>query len=436
MIANSVRSVASRFALAAVFSCGTVAVADEPEAVLGTIPAAQTGPVAFEKLVLTDEYLSDGVAVTDIDRDGHPDIVSGPYWYPGPEFQRRVAFYPPVPLVPQRSPSDSMFTFADDFTGNGWPDLLVLGRVHKHAAYWYENPGGDLEGDATANLRDHGHWDRHLVFERIRGESPTLVDLLDDGIPRLICHWEGRWGWVAPDPRRPRLPWRFRPIGEVTDPPQFYHGQGVGDLNGDGRLDVILNDGWYRQPDEDPADRLWDFHPYRFSKGRGGAQMFADDLTGDGLADVITAIDAHGWGLAWFRQKRHGSEVAFDEVTVMSDRSEKERYGAAFTQPHALAFADIDGDGLRDIVTGKRRWAHGPDGDIEPGAPPVVYWFRQQRDESGMPRFVPHRIDDGSGVGVQIRATDVNHDGRVDVVTTSKLGTFLFRNLGPRDDRP
>src|SRR6056297_2599617 len=145
MIANPVRSVTSRFALAAVLSCGAGAVADEPQAALRTIPAAQTGPVAFEKLVLTDEYLSDGVAVADIDRDGHPDIVSGPYWYPGPDFRTRVAFYPPVPLVPERSPSDSMFTFTHDFTGNGWPDLLVLGRVHKHAAYWYENPGGDLE---------------------------------------------------------------------------------------------------------------------------------------------------------------------------------------------------------------------------------------------------------------------------------------------------
>jgi hypothetical protein len=102
--------------------------------------------------------------------------------------------------------------------------------------------------------------------------------------------------------------------------------------------------------------------------------------------------------------------------------------GVAFTQPHALDLADIDGDGLNDIVTGKRRWAHGPEGDIEPGAAPVVYWFQLQRDDDGEPRYVPHLIDDNSGVGVQILAEDINQDGRTDVLTASKLGTFVFIN--------
>ena len=318
-----------------------------------------------------------------------------------------------------------MYTFVHDFSGNGWPDILVLGRVHKHAAYWYENPGPENPGPEQLENR---YWDRHFVFERVRGESPTLVDLTGDGRPQLICHWEGRWGWIEPDLGRPRLPWRFHAIGEQTDPAEFYHGQGVGDMNRNGRLDVILNEGWFEQPAE--PGRLWKFHPQLFSLARGGAQMFADDLTGNGKADVITAINAHGWGLAWFRQQQRGSEVEFIEQTIMSDRSELDRYGAAFTQPHALAYADIDGDGHPDIITGKRRWAHGPSGDIEPGADPVVYWFQYTRDDEGNVRFVPHLIDDESGVGVQIQAVDVNGDGRTDVLTASKLGSFLFLNLG------
>jgi hypothetical protein len=128
---------------------------------------------------------------------------------------------------------------------------------------------------------------------------------------------------------------------------------------------------------------------------------------------------------------------------IMGDRSEEAKYGVAFSQPHALALADLDGDGLLDLVAGKRRWAHGPTGDVEPNAAPVVYWFRLTRQntaekppagpppESTGVKFIPHLIDDNSGLGVQITAADVNADGRPDVLTASKLGTFLFLNRGP-----
>jgi hypothetical protein len=374
-------------------------------------------PVRFKRIVLTEEYLSDGIAVGDINQDGVLDIVSGPYWYAGPSFQDRTAFYPPEPLVPERSPSNSMFSFVHDFNGDGWPDILVLGRVHVHAAYWYENPGPDRLND--------GLWRKHLVFERVRGESPMLVDLNGDGLPQLMTHGDGRWGWLQGDVRQPQRPWRFHPISEQSNPSEFYHGQGVGDLNNDGRPDIIINDGWFEQPAV--ADELWPFHKHRFSKGKGGAQMFVDDLNGDGNADVITAIDAHGWGLSWFQQQSSGE---FIEHPIMTDRSEMARYGAAFTQPHALGYADIDNDGRRDIITGKRRWAHGPTGDIEPDAPPVVYWFQYTRNESGEIRFIPHIVDDRSGVGVQIQAVDVDGDGWTDILTASKLGSFLFLNLG------
>lgn len=383
--------------------------------------ASHDAPVDFEKIVLTEEYLSDGIAVGDIDRDGQRDIISGPYWYAGSDFRTRTAFYPPKPFVPEESPTNSMFTFVHDFSGDGWLDILVLGRVHKHAAYWYENPGDQP--------RDDGYWEPHFAFERVRGESPTLVDLNGDGRPQLLCHWDGRWGWIEPDAADPRRPWHFRPVSEHTDPPQFYHGEGVGDVNGDGSTDIIINDGWFEQPSS--ADELWPFHAHRFSKGAGGSQIFADDLNGDGDADIITAIDAHGWGLAWFEQRKTGVDRHFVEHTIMGDASQIDRFGAAFTQPHALAYADIDGDGRRDIITGKRRWAHGPTGDIEPAPPPVVYWFQATQNEDQEVSFVPHQIDDRSGVGVQIQAVDVDGDGRTDVLTASKLGSFLFLNKAP-----
>ena len=371
--------------------------------------------IKFQKHVLSDRYYCDGIASGDFNSDGHVDIVAGPFWYEGPNFTNAHEIYEPVPLAPEESPSNSMFSFVHDFNNDGRPDVLVLGRVHKHEARWYENPG------KTNEL-----WESHFVFDRIRGESPALVDITGGGVPQLICHWHGCWGYIQPDKASPTAPWQFTAVGENEAWPQFYHGQGVGDVNGDRRLDLITNDGWYEQPST-PAS-LWEFHRLKFSQQRGGAQMFAYDVDDDGDADVISAVDAHGWGLAWYEQNATDANAQFKEHLIMHDHSREKEFGAAFTQPHAQVLADINGDGLQDIVTGKRLWAHGPDGDIEPNAAPVVYWFELIRTKDGV-KYVPHLVDDKSGVGVQVHAADVNQDGRVDIMTSSKLGSFLFLNM-------
>ena len=75
-------------------------------------------------------------------------------------------------------------------------------------------------------------------------------------------------------------------------------------------------------------------------------------------------------------------------------------------------------------MTGKRFWAHGPAGDPEPNAPHVVDWFELKR-EGGKATFIPHIIDDSSGVGTQVMAADVNGDGKPDVVVGNKKGVFV-----------
>jgi len=356
--------------------------------------------------VLETEFYSEGASIGDIDGDGHNDVVAGPFWWQGPDFSSRHEIYEPIAVDPLDY-SDNFVSFVEDIDGDGAEDVAVVGYPGEQAV-WYLNPGNGV-----------GVWERVVLLEGAGGETPMLLDLDTDGEGELLVVVDGHFG-VARRVPDPRAPWAFTPVTGAAYM-RFSHGLGAGDVNGDGLADLLNKDGWWEQP---AVGATWVEHAFPFSDS-GGAQMHASDLDGDGDMDVISSVAAHGFGLAWYEQLPDGS---FERHLITDDTGETEQpYGVRFSQPHAVAIVDIDRDGVDDIVTGKRWWAHGPDRDPEPNAEPVLYVFYTRRESSGV-TFEPHLLGSELGVGVAIAVGDLDGDDNPDVAISNKRGIAVYRS--------
>jgi hypothetical protein len=224
---------------------------------------------------------------------------------------------------------------------------------------------------------------------------------------------EGQLGYAAPG-ADPMAPWTFVPVSGNEFNTPYVHGLGVGDVNGDARSDIVEGTGWWEQPET--LGGIWTHHAVDFDQGqRGGAQMLVYDVDGDQDADVVTSLNAHGYGLSWFEQGDDGNFTPREILPALAG-------GDSFSQLHSLAAADLNGDGRLDVVSGKRYYAH-PSTNADPGTtdPAVLYWF--ELDESAT--FSPHLIHDESGAGCNFTIFDVNGDGRPDIFTANKHGIFL-----------
>lgn len=374
--------------------------------------AVGTRGTAYKKLRLSDKFHAEGAYYADFNRDGKMDVVAGPYWYAGPDFKQRYEIRTPQEFDPKQY-SDNFLTYTGDFNEDGWPDILYVPWPGKDAS-WFENPAG----------KDR-HWKAHFALKNVGNESPVWGDVNADRRPELIYNIDGFLGFGTWDPAKAEEPWVFHPISPKGPYQQYTHGVGIGDINGDGRTDIVESACWWEQPVDPQPGQPWIRHDYKFAAA--AAQILVYDVDGDRRNDVITAWHCHRYGLLWHRQVRSGAgRIEFRQRTILSPQPDQSSSALRISQLHALDLVDMNGDGVKDILTGKRFWAHGPKGDVEPNAPAVLYCFELQRDSSGGVRFVPHEIDNDSGVGTQVAAVNLNDDKRPEIIVSNKKGTFVF----------
>ena len=342
------------------------------------------------------------------------DVVYGPYWFAGPDFKKSAEIYPAKPQ-PMNAYADHFFAWVHDFNADGHNDVLTVGFPGT-PAYVYENPG--------KTLNSHGHWTKHQVFDWVSNESPAFTDITGDGQPELVCTRAGMFGYATPT-KNSFDPWTFTRISDAIAHERFGHALGVGDVDGDNRQDILMNAGWFKNPGSN-QEGLWEFSPTPFCPG--GADMFAYDVNGDGLNDVITSLDAHGYGLAWWEQRLDANgQREFVKHLIMGSKPSENPYGLHFSELHSVRLADINGDGLQDIITGKTYWSHHRQSSNW-DAGPVVYWFELNRNADHSVEWVPHLADDTSGIGRQIVVADIDGNESPDIVVGGMLGCHVLKH--------
>lgn len=381
-----------------------------PACLLIAVSLAQSpSKPAWKKRVLTNDFLTEGLAAGDLNGDGKPDLVAGPFWLKGPDFKEAARFRKggPHPIVGYQE--DSFLSWVDDLDGDGKNDILMA-----------SHPGKDLTLDI--NPGKEGEWPAHRVMAEAATESPLWTDLDGDGKKELICMQGGKFGYAEVDWSDVTKPWTFIAVSEKRTDSPYTHGLGVGDLSGDGKPDIVEKEGWFEQPSTKEGKWVWHKEPFA---GPGGAQMLVFDADGDGDNDMVTSLNGHGYGLVWFSTEHKDGNVAFTRHEILpEDPAKAGPGGLQFSQLHALEMGDFDKDGRMDFITGKRFFAHnGNDPGENDPALAVIFYNRKEGDSV---RWEPEVIDTDSGVGCQVLAVDLDGDGMLEFAAGNKKGVHVI----------
>ena len=354
---------------------------------------------------------NEGLAVGDIDGDGKLDITAGEFWYQAPNFkQRPVRKLDAFGADYLQNNSEHLY----DMDGDGDLDVLA-GAFTNTIVNWYENPG--------AGNYDVAAWPVHRLLDTgtNRNEATFLHDIDGDGIPEFI---ENSW-----DKNNPTQILRLvrDDDGKVSATKHLVsevgngHGMGFGDINGDGKQDILFQAGWYQQPKSSPFAQRWQYH-HDFDLPHASCPILVVDLNNDGRNDMVWA-DGHSYGLYWHEQLATQPDGTTTWRQHLIDKK--------FSQGHALAWADVDNDGQPELITGKRYYAHsGRDSGAHDDITVQFYDWNIKTATWKKQLISTAPAGKGPGIGLQIRVHDLDGNGWNDLVLPGKSGTHIIWNEG------
>jgi FG-GAP-like repeat/FG-GAP repeat len=360
----------------------------------------------------------EAAGVFDVDNDGKLDIVAGDTWYQAPDWKP----YHIRDVARAGTYFNDFSTLPLDVNGDGHTDFITCSYFSKNVG-WVENPG-----------KVGAPWTYHEVDVPGNIEAAWMVDLSGDGIADFLPNTVNVVVWYEVVKKSDGK--GFDLVKHDLGTAAAGHGIGSGDINGDGRTDLLTPKGWFEAP-ADPSHDTWAWHP-DWQIGVTGIQILGRDVDGDGLADVVYGM-GHDYGLFWLHQTK----------SPTGERTwTKQAIDNSVASVHALIWADIDGDGkAQELVTGKRVYAH----EVEPGAtdgslvawyafdPAAKNWVKHVIFQGEPAQNAPAKAADRralkdfppgtAGTGLQLTAIDIDRDGDLDLVCPGKSGLYVFENL-------